>query len=208
MSGKNYPRLSHIGFTIPQGEPLIVDVEYGDRWRSILMSYAEGNLRQISTRRGDFARFWQGKNRQFTIEFVGVPFPPPAKPRFTFVDLFAESEDSASPCKALAASASSQANSTALQPKLTSTTSGKFRSVILINLPAIAPTSAYHVDSTTHHSCSWVSLSAILTSGPPVGLRRRAGTLFFNILEVLPPARTKARTGSIDSREREKVPHA
>ena len=69
----------------PEKEPLSLEEGTGDKWRLILSAYANTGTEK-------FLRLKQGTGRpgrKFKIDYSDIPFPPPEKPRFTFIDLFA-----------------------------------------------------------------------------------------------------------------------
>lgn len=69
----------------PESEPLGLEKGIGGNWRSILSAYANTGIEK-------FLRLKQGTGRpghKFKIDYSDIPFPPPEKPKFTFIDLFA-----------------------------------------------------------------------------------------------------------------------
>ncbi len=68
----------------PSSPPVLIDKKYGPIWRTRLSTYVDSlNPRHLVDR-------WHCKSAaRFTIDFSDVPFPPPEKPKFFFIDLFA-----------------------------------------------------------------------------------------------------------------------
>lgn len=68
----------------PASPPILIDKKYGAVWQARLSAYADSK----SSR-----RLWDGwrprSALKFSIDFSDVPFPPPQKPTFFFIDLFA-----------------------------------------------------------------------------------------------------------------------
>ena len=79
------PAIASHWLQTPEAAPLILGRATGDKWRLILSAYADSgseNFMQLKPKR-------VGSGHKFRIDYSGLPFPPPEKPKFTFIDLFA-----------------------------------------------------------------------------------------------------------------------
>jgi DNA (cytosine-5)-methyltransferase 1 len=68
----------------PKDPPILCPAAVGNRWERILRSYALREDTNPATPLKETAT-----KKPFYIDFSGIPFPPLAKPNFTFIDLFA-----------------------------------------------------------------------------------------------------------------------
>lgn len=69
----------------PKAAPLIIQKHYGDRWRRQLHEFFNSNLETLSKKPFSALKYRGAPG----INFNNVPFPPPHKHHFTFIDLFA-----------------------------------------------------------------------------------------------------------------------
>lgn len=69
----------------PEAAPLILGSKTGEKWRSILSAYADYGSESFLRLKPKRVR----PGHQFKIDYSELPFPPPEKPTFTFIDLFA-----------------------------------------------------------------------------------------------------------------------
>ncbi len=79
------PAIASHWLQAPEAAPLILGKDMGDKWRLILSAYADSgseNFMQLKPKR-------VRSGHKFRIDYSGLPFPPPLKPTFTFIDLFA-----------------------------------------------------------------------------------------------------------------------
>lgn len=69
----------------PKDAPILLDESYRDRWIDLLRSHCLMGSRNAAS------GLPEGKShpRPVHIDFSDLPFPPEAKPKFTFIDLFA-----------------------------------------------------------------------------------------------------------------------
>lgn len=68
----------------PASPPVLIDKRYGPIWRARLSTYLD------SLNSKHLLNGWHHRSAaKFTIDFSDVPFPPPEKPKFFFIDLFA-----------------------------------------------------------------------------------------------------------------------
>lgn len=66
-------------------EPLGLENGTGDRWRLMLLAYANTGTEKFLQLKQEMGR----PGQKIKIDYSDIPFPPPEKPRFTFIDLFA-----------------------------------------------------------------------------------------------------------------------
>lgn len=67
----------------PKQEPSVLGPEAALRWKAVLAAYVRSNSRPVS-------EILDGKNKTaYEISYDDLPFPPVAKPKFKFIDLFA-----------------------------------------------------------------------------------------------------------------------
>src|SRR5438477_10245149 len=68
----------------PLSPPILIDKKYGTIWRSRLSTYVDSRSPRY------LLNGWHRKTAaKFTIDFSDVPFPPPERAKFFFIDLFA-----------------------------------------------------------------------------------------------------------------------
>jgi len=79
------PAIASHWLQTPEAAPLILGRDTGDKWRLILSAYADSGSENFMLLKPKRLR----PGHKFRIDYSGLPFPPPEKPMFTFIDLFA-----------------------------------------------------------------------------------------------------------------------